>query len=459
VKFAQTHHSAEIKQNFEALEGQPVSIAGRLMTQRRMGKASFFDVQDQDGRIQVYAQRDGIGEEAYEAFLKFDDIGDIVGVQGTVFRTRAGEISVKAESVVLLAKDLQVPPEKFHGLKDQELRYRRRYVDLIVNPEIKDVFVKRTAILKGIRAFLDDRGYLEVDTPILQTVASGGNARPFTTTHNTLHLDMFMRIALELPLKRLIVGGFERVYELGRCFRNEGMTTRHNPEFTMLELYEAYTDYHGMMELCEALFRELAQKVCGTMQVPYGELTIDLAKPFERITMVDAVKRYADVDFDAIETLEQAVEIAKAHHLKVEKWHGKGHILELFFDEYVEKHLLQPTFLMDYPIEISYLTKTKPDKPGYTERFELFIAGREFANAYSELNDPLDQRRRFENQAQQREAGNEEASPIDEDFLLALEYGMPPTGGMGVGVERLIMLLTDSASIRDVLLFPTMKPV
>jgi len=359
----------------------------------------------------------------------------------------------------LLAKSLQVPPEKFHGLKDQELRYRRRYVDLIVNPEIKDVFVKRTAIIKEIRSFLDKRSYLEVDTPVLQTIAGGASARPFVTHHNTLHMDMFLRIALELPLKRLIVGGLERVYELGRVFRNEGMSTRHNPEFTMLELYEAYTDYHGMMDLAEAMLKEVAQKVLGNTTVTYGAHIIDLGKPFERLTMVDAVKRYAEIDFDTINSLEEARELAKSHHLKVEKWHGKGHILGLFFETYAEKHLIQPTFIMDHPIEISYLAKKKPDNPDYTERFELFIVGKEFANAYSELNDPIDQRQRFKHQEQMKNAGDEEANVIDEDFLLALEYGMPPTGGMGIGIERLIMLLTNADSIRDVLLFPTMKLV
>ena len=458
VKYDVSHRSAQIKNDFDTLEGAKVSIAGRIMSKRSMGKVSFCDVQDRDGRIQAFIGRDAIGVEAYDAFKKLD-IGDIIGVSGTVFKTKTEEISVKANDVVLLAKSLQVPPEKFHGLKDQELRYRRRYVDLIVNPEIKDVFIKRTAIIKEVRAFLDAREYMEVDTPVLQTVASGGSARPFNTHHNTLDLDMSLRIALELPLKRLIVAGLERVYEMGRVFRNEGMSERHNPEFVMLELYEAYTDYHGMMDLAEAMFKQVAMNVLGTTTVMYGEHEIDLGKPFERLTMVDAVKKYADVDFDTIADLDAAVAIAKAHHIKVEKWHGKGHILELFFEKYAEEHLIQPTFIMDHPIEISYLTKKKPDKPEYTERFELFIVAKEFANAYSELNDPVDQRERFEHQAQMKAAGDEEASPIDEDFLLALEYGMPPTGGMGVGIERLIMLLTGASSIRDVLLFPTMKPV
>jgi len=455
VKYKVTRHSAEIKENYE--EGSAASIAGRIMSRRIMGKAAFCDIQDRDGRIQVYVRRDDIGEQSYAAFKQYD-IGDILGISGTVFKTKSEEISVKAENVILLSKSLQVPPEKFHGLKDQELRYRRRYVDLIVNPEIKDIFVKRTAIIKEIRAFLDGRDYLEVDTPVLQTMAGGASARPFVTHHNTLDLNMYLRIALELPLKRLIVGGMERVYELGKVFRNEGMSIRHNPEFVMLELYEAYTDYHGMMELCEALIRQVAQKVLGTAAVQYGEHTIDLGKPFERLTMVDAVKKYANVDFNTVENIEQARELAETHHLKVEKWHGKGHILELFFEKYAENHLIQPTFLMDHPVEISHLTKSKPDNPDYTERFELFIVGREFANAYSELNDPIDQRERFRHQEQLKNAGDDEANPIDEDFLLALEYGMPPTGGMGIGVERLIMLLTDAASIRDVILFPTMKP-
>ena len=458
VKYDVSHRSAEIKENFSNLEGENVSIAGRMMSRRIMGKAAFCDIQDSQGRIQAYIRKDDVGEEVFNAFKTYD-IGDIMGLSGSVFKTKMDEISVKASSLILLTKSLQVPPEKFHGLKDQELRYRRRYVDLIVNPEVKDVFIKRTAIIREVRVFLDKRNYLEVETPVLQTIASGGSARPFDTHHNTLDLDMHMRIALELPLKRLIVGGFERVYELSRCFRNEGMSTRHNPEFTMLELYEAYTDYHGMMELTESLFREVAEKVLGTTTITYGEHTMDLSKPFERLTMVDAVKRYANVDFDTVENLEQAKELAKEHNLKVESWHSKGHILELFFDEYAEKNLIQPTFILDHPIEISYLTKKKPDKPEYTERFELFIGGREYANSYSELNDPIDQRQRFEYQEQMKEAGDEEASAIDEDFLMALEYGMPPTGGMGLGIDRFVMLLTNSASIRDVILFPTMKPV
>ena len=458
VKYDTTHHSLDIKENFNLLENKSVSIAGRIMSRRIMGKAAFCDIQDLKGRIQVYIRRDDIGTEAYSAFKNYD-IGDIMGLKGVVFKTQSDEISVKADDITLLAKSLMVPPEKFHGLKDQELRYRRRYVDLIVNPEVKDVFIKRTAIIKEIRNFLDNLGYLEVDTPVLQTIAGGASARPFVTHHNTLHMDMYLRIALELPLKRLIVGGLERVYELSRVFRNEGMSTRHNPEFTMIELYEAYTDYHGMMDLAENMLREVAQKVLGATDIVYGKHVIDLGKPFERITMVDAIKRYANVDFNSIENVEQAKNLALTHNLKPEKWHEKGHILELFFEAYAEKHLIQPTFVMDHPVEISFLTKKKPDNPDYTERFELFILGQEFANAYSELNDPIDQRHRFEHQEQMKDAGDTEASSIDEDFLLALEYGMPPTGGMGIGIERLIMLLTGAESIRDVLLFPTMKPL
>jgi len=429
------------------------------MTKRVMGKASFIDIQDKDGRVQSYVRRDDIGEDAYTAFKQYD-IGDIVGVTGEVFRTQKGEISVKADSVTLLAKSLQVLPEKYHGLKDQEARYRQRYLDLIVNPEIKDVFIKRTAILKAIRNFLDGRGFLEVDTPVLQTVSAGagGNAKPFLTHHNTLDLDMYLRIALELPLKRLIVGGLDRVYEIGRCFRNEGMSTKHNPEFTMLELYQAYTDYHGMMELTESMFRQVAIDVLGTAIVKSGGYEINLEKPFARLTMVESVRQYANVDFDQIPDLEAARKVAKEHHIKFEPHHGKGNILEAFFDEYVEKNLIQPTFIMDHPVEISTLTKRKPDNPEYTERFELFIMAREIGNAYSELNDPIDQRSRFAYQETMRAAGDDEASMTDEDFILALEYGMPPTGGLGVGVDRLFMLLTDSDSIRDVIFFPTMKP-
>jgi lysyl-tRNA synthetase class 2 len=460
VKYPVTHHSRDIHNRFDELEGSTVSVAGRLMTKRLMGKASFIDIQDRDGRIQSYIRRDHLqdGEAAYDEFKRFD-IGDIVGVTGEVFRTQKGEISVKAAEITLLAKSLDVLPEKFHGLRDQEARYRQRYLDLIVNPEVKDVFVKRTAVLKAIRAFLDNRDYLEVDTPVLQTVSGGGTARPFLTKHNTLDLEMYMRIALELPLKRLIVGGLERVYEMGRCFRNEGMDHKHNPEFIMLELYEAYTDYHGMMELVEAMFKEVAQKVCGSATITFDGHELDFSKPFEKITMVDALKKHAGIDFDKVETLEQARALAKEHHIQLEDRYGKGDILAKLFDEYCEKNLIQPTFVLDHPVEISPLTKRKPGNPDYTERFELYVAGMEMANAYSELNDPIDQRARFMHQEALREAGDDEASMIDEDFLLAMEYGMPPTGGMGIGVERWIMLLTDSHSIRDVIYFPTMKPV
>ncbi|MCL1997810.1 MAG: lysine--tRNA ligase [Turicibacter sp.] len=458
VKYEVSHHSEEIKGNFAEFEGKTVSLAGRMMSRRIMGKASFCHISDRDGTIQAFVNKGDLGEDTYAAF-KMLDIGDIIGVKGTVFRTKTGEISIKADEILLLSKSLQVPPEKFHGLTDQELRYRRRYVDLIVNPEIRNVFIKRTAIIKEIRAFLDGRGYLEVETPVLQTIAGGAAARPFVTHHNALHLDMYLRIALELPLKRLIVGGLERVYEIGRVFRNEGMSVRHNPEFTMLELYEAFTDYHGMMELTESMIRQAAKNVVGTAIIPYGEHMIDLEKPFERLTMVEAVKKYSGVDFDVVADMDGARKLAAEHDLKIEKWHGKGHVLEMLFDKYVEKNLIQPTFIIDHPIEISHLTKKKPGNPDYTERFELFITAREFANAYSELNDPIDQRERFLHQEEMSSAGDEEANKLDEDFLLALEYGMPPTGGLGVGIERLVMLLTNSPSIRDVLLFPTMKPV
>ncbi|MCL2224332.1 MAG: lysine--tRNA ligase [Defluviitaleaceae bacterium] len=457
VTYEVTAHSAEVQEGFDAFEGKAVGIAGRVMTKRVMGKASFIDVQDRSGRIQSYVARDAIGEEEYSRFKQFD-IGDIVGIQGEVFKTQKGEISVKAKEITLLAKALQPLPEKWHGLRDTEARYRRRYVDLIVNPDIKETFIKRTAIIKGIREFLDGRGYLEVDTPVLQTVPSGAAARPFVTHHNTLDMHMYLRIALELPLKRLIVGGLERVYEMGRNFRNEGISTRHNPEFVMLELYEAYTDYHGMMELAESLIRTVCEKVNGTTKITYGEHEIDFGKPFARITMIDAVKQYANVDFNEIADTEAAKAAAKAHKVHFEKHHSKGDILSLFFEEFAEKHLIQPTFLLDYPVEISPLTKRIPNNPDYTERFELFIAGNETANAYSELNDPIDQRARFKHQEELRQAGDEEANMTDEDFLTAVEYGMPPTGGMGIGIERLIMLLTNSASIRDVIFFPTMKP-
>lgn len=457
VKYPVNSNSATIHEDFEKLENNEVCIAGRMMTKRVMGKASFCDVRDREGKIQIYVRKNELGEESYNEFKKLD-IGDIVGVKGIVFRTQHGEVSVRATELVLLSKSLQVLPEKWHGLKDQELRYRQRYLDLIVNPDVKDTFLKRSAIIKSIRRFLDDRGYIEVETPVLQTVAGGAAARPFITHHNALDMEMYLRIALELPLKRLIVGGLEKVYELGRIFRNEGLSIKHNPEFTMIELYEAYTDYHGMMELIETMMRTVVNEVLGDQNVVYGEHTIDFSKPFQRLTMIDAVIKYAEVDFTQIETLEDAKQIAKQHHIELEKHHGKGDILNLFFEKYVEDKLIQPTFIMDHPVEISPLTKRKPENPEYTERFELFIVGREFANAYSELNDPIDQRKRFEHQEQLRNMGDQEANLIDEDFMLALEYGMPPTGGLGLGVDRFVMLLTNSYSIRDVLLFPTMKP-
>ena len=458
VKFDVTKHSEEIKKNFEELEGHDVTVAGRLMSKRVMGKASFCDIADRDGRIQSYVSRNDIGEESYADFKKFD-IGDIVGIKGVVFKTQKEEISVKAHEVTLLSKGLQPLPEKFHGLKDQDLRYRQRYVDLIVNPDVKEAFFKRSAIIKSMRNFLDNMDFLEVETPMLQTIPGGAAARPFITHHNALDIDMYMRIALELPLKRLIVGGLERVYEIGRVFRNEGMSVKHNPEFTLIELYQAYTDYYGMMDLIEAMIKNIASEVLGKTVINYQGTEIDLGKPFERITMLDAVKKYAGVDFDSIETLDDARNAAKEHNIEFEERHGKGDILNLFFEEFVEEKLVQPTFLMDHPVEISPLTKRKPDKPDYTERFELFIVGREFANAYSELNDPIDQRKRFEHQEMLRAQGDDEANMIDEDFMLALEYGMPPTGGLGMGVDRLVMLFTDAPSIRDVLFFPTMRTV
>ncbi len=458
VKFDVTNHSKEIKDDFDNFDGKEVTVAGRLISKRVMGKASFCDVLDRDGKIQSYVSRNDIGEESYADFKKFD-IGDIVGIKGVVFKTQKEEISIKAHEVTLLSKSLQTLPEKFHGLKDQDLRYRQRYVDLIVNPDVRDTFFKRSAIIKSIRNFLDNRNYLEVETPTLQTIPGGASARPFITHHNALDIDMYMRIALELPLKRLIVGGLERVYEIGRVFRNEGISIRHNPEFTLIELYEAFTDYKGMMELIEEMIRCVAKEVTGSTTVTYQGTEIDFGKPFERITMLDAVKKYAGVDFDTIETLEDARKVAKEHNIEFEERHGKGDILNLFFEEFVEDKLVQPTFLMDHPVEISPLTKRKPDKPEYTERFELFVVGRELANAYSELNDPIDQRKRFEHQEMLRAQGDDEANMIDEDFMLALEYGMPPTGGLGMGIDRLVMLLTDAPSIRDVLFFPTMKPL
>ncbi len=458
VKYDVTYHSSDIHNNFDELEGKEVSVAGRLMNKRVMGKASFINIQDRDGRLQGYISKNDVGEESYLAFKKFD-IGDIVGIKGVVFRTQKGEISVRASEITLLSKSLKVLPEKFHGLNDQELRYRQRYLDLIMNPDVKDTFIKRSAVLREIRNYLDSKNFLEVETPVLQTIPGGAAARPFITHHNALDIDMYCRIALELPLKRLIVGGLERVYEIGRVFRNEGIDIRHNPEFTLIEIYQAFTDYHGMMDLAEGLFRTVAEKVVGSTTLSYGGYELDLGKPFERLTMVDAVKKYADVDFDKIESTEEARKIAKERGIAFEERHAKGDILNLFFEEYVEKNLIQPTFIMDYPVEISPLTKRKPGKPEYTERFELFIVGREYGNAYSELNDPIDQRKRFEHQEAMRAAGDDEANMIDEDFLTALEYGMPPTGGIGIGVDRLVMLMTESVSIRDVILFPTMKPL
>jgi len=456
MKYDVTNHSADITTNYEEFEGKTVSIAGRIMTKRVMGKASFCNVRDLKGDIQAYVRRDDIGEEPYAEFKKYD-IGDIIGIEGEVFKTKSGEISVKASKIVLLSKSLQILPEKFHGLKDTDLRYRQRYVDLIVNPEVRDTFIKRSLIIREIRNYLDSRDFIEVETPVLVSNAGGAAARPFCTHHNALDQDLFLRISLELYLKRLIVGGLERVYEIGRVFRNEGLSVRHNPEFTLLELYQAYTDYYGMMDLVEDLFRTVAQKVLGTTKINYQGEEIDLAKPFERLTMVEAIKRYANVDFDQIKDEASAKALAKEHNIEFEDRHKRGDIINLFFEEYVEEHLVQPTFIMDHPVEISPLASRKPDNPDYTERFELFITRREMANAFSELNDPLDQRTRFEAQEELRAAGDEEANETDEDFLNALEYGMPPTGGIGIGIDRFVMLLTDSAAIRDVLLFPTMK--
>ena len=458
VKYDVTHHSSDIINGFDELEGKEVSVAGRLMNKRVMGKASFINIQDREGRLQGYISKNDVGDESYLAFKKFD-IGDIIGVKGVVFRTQKGEISVRASEIVLLSKSLKVLPEKFHGLNDQELRYRQRYLDLIMNPEVKDTFIKRSAVLREIRNYLDAQGFLEVETPVLQTIPGGAAARPFITHHNALDIDMYCRIALELPLKRLIVGGLERVYEIGRVFRNEGIDIRHNPEFTLIEIYQAYTDYHGMMDLAEGLFRTIAKNVVGSTTINYGGYELDLGKPFERLTMVDAVKKYSGVDFNEVPDTAAAKALAKERGIEFEERHAKGDILNLFFDEYVEKNLIQPTFITDYPVEISPLTKRKPDNPDYTERFELFIVGREYGNAYSELNDPIDQRKRFEYQEAMRAAGDDEANMIDEDFLTALEYGMPPTGGIGIGVDRLVMLMTESVSIRDVILFPTMKPL
>ncbi|MCI9235789.1 MAG: lysine--tRNA ligase [Anaerotruncus sp.] len=456
--YARTAYADQIVEKFDEMEGRTVSIAGRIMSKRGMGKASFIDLRDSSGRVQSYVRQDHVGPEVYADFKKWD-IGDIIGIEGEVFRTQKGEISVKADKAVLLSKSLLPLPEKWHGLKDTELRYRQRYVDLIVNPDVKDTFVKRSRIVSAIRSVLDRKGFLEVETPVLHMQAGGANARPFITHHNTLDLDMYLRIALELHLKRLIVGGFDKVYEIGRTFRNEGMDPRHNPEFTLLELYEAYTDYRGMMDITEELIRHCAQTVLGTSVIRYGDVEIDLDKPFERLSMLDAVKKYSGVDFRTVETLEQARALAKEHHIEYEERHGKGDILSLFFEEYCEEHLIQPVFITEHPVDISPLSKRKPDDPEYTERFELFILGREHANGFSELNDPIDQRARFEHQAALKAAGDEEATDVDEDFLTALEYGMPPTGGVGIGVDRLVMLLTNSVSIRDVLLFPAMKPL
>ena len=458
TKFDVTHHSAEIKDDFDALEGKEVVVAGRMMSKRVMGKASFCNVQDLKGGIQCYVARDAVGEDSYKDFKKFD-IGDIIGVRGEVFKTKTGEISIHASAVTLLSKSLQVLPEKFHGLTNTDMRYRQRYVDLIVNPEVKDTFVKRSKIIKEIRNFLDGRGFMEVETPMLVSNAGGAAARPFETHYNALNEDVKLRISLELYLKRLIVGGLEKVYEIGRVFRNEGVDTRHNPEFTLMELYQAYTDYYGMMELTESMFRYLAEKVCGSAVITYNGVEIDLSKPFARLTMNDAIKKYAGIDFDEVKTDEEAKALAKEHHIEYEERHTKGDIINLFFEEYCEKELIQPTFIMDHPLAISPLTKKKPSDPTKVERFELFINTWEMCNAYSELNDPIDQRERFAAQDAAFAAGDEEANHTDEDFLNALEYGMPPTGGIGYGIDRLVMLLTDSPAIRDVLLFPTMKSI
>ena len=456
TKYDQTHHSVEVKENYEELEGKQVSIAGRMMSKRVMGKASFCNVQDLKGNIQSYVARDSIGEENYKEFKKLD-VGDVIGIEGEVFKTKTGEISIHASHVTLLSKSLQILPEKFHGLTNTDMRYRQRYVDLIMNPEAKDTFIKRSKIISAIRRYLDGEGFMEVETPMLVANAGGAAARPFETHFNALNEDLKLRISLELYLKRLIVGGLERVYEIGRVFRNEGLDTRHNPEFTLMELYQAYTDYNGMMDLTENLYRHVAQEVLGTTKIVYNGVEMDLGKPFERITMVDAVKKYAGVDWNEVKTLEEARKLADEHHVEYEEHHKKGDILSLFFEEFAEEHLIQPTFVMDHPIEISPLTKKKPDNPEYTERFEFFMNGWEMANAYSELNDPIDQRERFKAQEELLAQGDEEANTTDEDFLNALEIGMPPTGGIGFGIDRMCMLLTDSAAIRDVLLFPTMK--
>ncbi len=456
TKYNVSIHSQDIKDQFDALEGQEVEIAGRMMFKRVMGKASFCNIQDLKGNIQSYVARDDIGEESYKDFKKYD-IGDILGIKGFVFKTKTGEISVHAKEVTLLSKSLQVLPEKHHGLTDTDIRYRQRYVDLIMNTDVKETFIKRSKVISSIRRYLDADGFMEVETPMLVANAGGAAARPFNTHFNALDEDLHLRISLELYLKRLIVGGLEKVYEIGRVFRNEGLDTRHNPEFTLMELYQAYTDYHGMMDLTENLYRHVAKEVTGSEILTYGEHTIDLSKPFERITMLDAVKKYAGVDFNEIHSADEAKKAADEHHIVYEERHTKGDILNLFFEEYVEEHLVQPVFVMDHPVEISPLTKKKPDNPGYVERFEFFINGWEMANAYSELNDPIDQRARFEAQEKEFAAGNEEANHTDEDFLNALSIGMPPTGGIGFGIDRMVMIMTNSPAIRDVLLFPTMK--
>lgn len=456
TKYDVDTHTADIKDDFDAYEGKEVSVAGRLMSKRVMGKASFGNIQDKSGNIQIYVARDDLGEESYKEFKRMD-IGDIVGLKGKAFLTKTGEKSIHVTEITLLTKSLQILPEKYHGLTNTDLRYRQRYTDLIMNPEVKDTFIKRSQIISTIRRYLDGQGFMEVETPMLVSNAGGAAARPFETHFNALGEDLKLRISLELYLKRLIVGGLERVYEIGRVFRNEGLDTRHNPEFTLMELYQAYTDYNGMMDLTENLYRYVAQEVLGTTKITYNGIEMDLGKPFERITMVDAVKKYANVDFNEIHTLEDARAAAKEHHIEFEDRHKKGDILNLFFEEYVEEHLIQPTFVMDHPVEISPLTKKKPDNPDYVERFEFFMNGWEMANAYSELNDPIDQRERFADQDALADAGDEEANHTDEDFLNALEIGMPPTGGIGFGIDRMCMLLTDSPAIRDVLLFPTMK--
>ncbi len=458
TKFDRDADAGEIKAEFEKFEGKTVTIAGRLMSKRRMGKVGFGDVADREGRIQIFAKNDVLGDEDYDRFKKLD-IGDIIGATGEVFKTETGEISIRVEKITLLSKSLQPLPEKFHGMTDTDMRYRQRYVDLIMNADVRDTFIKRSKIIAAIRNYLAKEDFLEVETPMLVANAGGAAARPFETHFNALDEDLKLRISLELYLKRLIVGGLERVYEIGRVFRNEGLDTRHNPEFTLMELYQAYTDYHGMMDLTENLYRYVAQEVLGTTKITYNGIEMDLGKPFERITMLDAVKKYSGVDFNEIKTLEEARKVAKEHHIEYEERHKKGEILNLFFEEYVEEHLIQPTFVMDHPIEISPLTKKKPENPEYVERFEFFMNGWEMANAYSELNDPIDQRERFKAQEEQLAQGDEEANTTDEDFMNALEVGMPPTGGIGFGIDRMCMLLTDSPAIRDVLLFPTLKTI